>query len=55
MKKNQKVSASLGVTANRISVELEYTKTDAYLSSLIKKLAREASQTSNQEENEENK
>ena len=41
LKKNQKSSANLGVVANRISNELEYAKTDAYLNSLIKKLMKE--------------
>ena len=38
LKKNQKLSASLGVTANRIADELNYTKSDAYLAGLIRKL-----------------
>ncbi len=41
MKKNQKLSSSLGLTANRISEELEYIKTEAYLNALIRKLSRE--------------
>lgn len=41
LKKNQKMSASIGVNINRIEPEIEYTKTDAYLASLIKKLERE--------------
>jgi len=41
MKKNQKLSANLGLTANKISNELNYAKTDAYLNNLIKKLERE--------------
>ena len=41
MKKNQKLSANLGVTANKIANDLEYAKTDAYLNSLMKKLQRE--------------
>ena len=47
LKKNQKMSASLGVTANRISEDLKYTKTDAYLNSLIRKLSREKSEEEN--------
>ena len=43
LKKNQKISSSLGVTANRISDELRYAQTDAYLSALVKKLSREQS------------
>lgn len=50
LKKNQKLSANLGVTANRISADLEYARTDAYLNALVKKLAREGSN-----QNEENK
>ena len=38
MKKYQKLSSSLGVTANRISEELEYVQTDMYLNSLIRKV-----------------
>ena len=41
MKKNQKLSANLGLTANKISTELAFAKTDAYLNNLIKKLERE--------------
>ena len=43
MKKNQKLSANLGLTANKISNELAFAKTDAYLNNLIKKLEREQS------------
>ena len=50
LKKNQKMSSSLGVTANRISTELEYAKTDAYLNSLVKKLSREPVTTNTQED-----
>lgn len=53
LKKNQKFSANLGVTANRISADLEYAKTDAYLNTLVKKLAREGSNQT--EENKEEK
>ena len=53
LKKNQKLSANLGVTANKISNELAYAKTDAYLNGLIKKLERE--QRLSEEETEENK
>ena len=41
MKKNQKLSANLGLTANKISTELAFAKTDAYLNNLIKRLERE--------------
>ena len=39
--RRKKLSANLGLTANKISSELSYAKTDAYLNSLIKKLERE--------------
>lgn len=52
MKKNQKLSANLGVTANRIASDLEYVKTDAYLNSLIRKLQKEPV-TGEQNENKE--
>lgn len=51
MKKNQKLSASIGITINKIKSEISYVKTDAYLNSLTKKLA---SQPSNTEETENN-
>ena len=41
LKKNQKISANLGLTANKISKDLAYAKTDAYLNNLIRKLERE--------------
>ena len=41
LKKNQKSSSGLGMVANRISSELEYAQTDAYLNALIKKLMKE--------------
>ncbi len=41
MKKQQKVSATLGVTANRISDELKYVQSPVYLDTLIKKMSRE--------------
>ena len=50
LKKNQKLSANLGLTVNKISNELSYAKTDAYLNNLIKKLERE--QPSSNEETE---
>lgn len=53
LKKNQKASASLGVTANRISSELEYAKTDAYLNSLVKKLMKEPVKKEENSETEE--
>jgi len=41
MKKSQKHSASIGVSINNIEAEIEYTKSEAYINSLMKKLARE--------------
>jgi len=52
MKKNQKASASLGVTLNKIQSEIEYVKTDAYLNSLMRKLARDTNSTTNKPEEE---
>lgn len=49
MKKKQKLSASLGVTSNKIASQIQYVKTDAYIDSLIKKLAREQSKPSEEE------
>ena len=49
MKKYQRISSNLGITANRISEELEYIKTDMYLDSLIRKLQREQSQKVDEE------
>lgn len=47
MKKNQKLSASLGITANKIQSQIEYVKTDAYLNALMKKLERDAHNSTN--------
>ncbi len=47
MKKTQKLSASLGSTANRINEELSYVQTETYLNSLIRKLQREQDETDN--------
>ncbi len=41
MKKYQKLSANIGNTINNLEAELEYTKSEAYINSLMKKLARE--------------
>ena len=49
LKKNQKLSSNLGITANKIADELKYAQTDMYLNSLIKKLSREASLSNNKE------
>ena len=53
LKKNQKMSSTLGVTANKIADDLKYCKTEMYLNSLIKKLSREGA--NNSEETSENK
>ena len=55
MKKSQRLSSNLGLTANRISEELEYIQTDMYLNNLIRKLQREKSQQNNEDENENDK
>lgn len=52
MKKNQKLSSNLGITANRIADELKYVKTDMYLNSLIRKLSRESTNKPEQENEE---
>lgn len=41
LKKNQKLSSTIGVNVNKITYEIEMVKTDAYLNNLIKKLQRE--------------
>ena len=51
MKKNQKLSASLGTTVNRIQAEIEYVQTDAYLNALMRKLERDAHSSSTTNEN----
>lgn len=53
IKHDQKLTASIGVTINRIESEISYAKTDAYLNSLAKKFSREISQKP--EENKEEK
>ncbi len=55
LKKNQKISSNLGLTANKIIEELKYVKTDMYLNSLMKKLAREQTNQNNSKESEDNK
>ena len=52
MKKNQKLSASVGMSINRVKEDLEHAQTDAYLNSLMKKLEREPIKV---EDNEESK
>lgn len=39
IKKYQRLSASIGVTLNKVEGEIEYAKTDAYLNTLAKKIA----------------
>ena len=41
IKKNQKLTASIGVTVNKIKNEIDYVNTDAYYNSLMKKFERE--------------
>ncbi len=55
LKKNQKMSASLGMTTNRISDELKFVQTETYLNSLVKKLERENAGKLENNQNEENK
>ena len=43
MKKNQKLSANIGVTIEKLQNEIEYVKSEPYLNSLAKKLANEPS------------
>ena len=50
LKKNQKLSAGIGVTINKVQADLDYAKTDAYLNSLIRKLS---TSNNNQSENKE--
>lgn len=52
LKKNQKLSANLGLTANKISNELAYTKTDAFLNAMIKRLEREQANKPDSDEEE---
>ncbi|MBR6778980.1 MAG: hypothetical protein IKM43_02375 [Clostridia bacterium] len=50
MRKSQKMSSSIGVNINAIEAEIKYVNTDAYFNSLMKKLANQPSQNSQQEE-----
>ncbi len=52
MKKAQKRSAAIGVAINNIEMEIQYIKTDSYLNSLMKKLAREGIPTEETEDKE---
>jgi len=49
MKKNQKISASIGLTINKAQQDLNYAKTDAYLQSLIRKLQTQDKPQDNQQ------
>jgi len=51
MKKNQKLSAGIGVTINRVQDEINFVKTDAFLNVTIKKLSTQAPEKQNEEEN----
>ena len=46
MKKNQKLSANIGVTIEKLQNEIEYVKSEPYLNNLAKKLASEPSNES---------
>ncbi len=50
IKRAQKQSASIGVTINNIEAEIEYTKSDAYINSLMKKIEREGLTNKNEDE-----
>lgn len=41
MKKNQKVTAAIGVNINKIEADLQYMRTDSYFNSLVRKLMNE--------------
>ena len=41
MKKNQKLTANIGVTVNKIKSEIDYVNTEAYFNALMKKIERE--------------
>ena len=53
MKKNQKLSANLGLEITRLESDIELMKTDAYFNSLVKKLMREAEANRNNQVEEE--
>ncbi len=48
MKKNQRLSANIGINITKIQNELSYVKSDAYMNNLIKKLASEKTKTAEQ-------
>lgn len=51
MKKNQKLSAQIGVKVNRLTNELEYVQTDAYINILTKQLAQNPTSEDTKSEN----
>jgi len=42
MKKNQKLSANIGITINKVKAEIDYVKTDAYIAATVRKLSTQA-------------
>ena len=52
LKKNQKASAVIGLSVNKVNRELEYAKTEPYLQALIKRLHQEKLENYNPDENE---
>ena len=50
MKKNQRLSASIGMSINKINNDLSYMQTDAYMNSLMKKIASEPVKIENKSE-----
>lgn len=55
MKKNQKLSASVGISINKVKEELDHTQTDAYLNNLMKKLEREPAKVEEETDSTESK
>ncbi len=54
MKKNQKLSANIGLSISRIENDIEYVKSESYLNSLMKKLENEKFTENNSSENKKN-
>lgn len=52
MHKNKRISANIGVNINKLTNEIEFTKSEQYLNMLIKKLSNEGSSSGNQAEND---
>ena len=46
LKKNQKLSASIGITINRVNDDISYAKTDAYLNALARRLTSQQTEAS---------